>query len=152
MSKAPGTISIDCTCDETFTADVGELDYNEIATIAHDCGAKIYVGSVIDRDAELVDVFAPPTKLAYVFVDASEVPEVFINVNSGDMTCRAHAGMSLSAALEAKPRARKFRTPFGDYARATALDVASWRLSNVSNGMDIAFECETCASQKRRAA
>jgi hypothetical protein len=152
MSKAAGTISIDCKCDETFAAKVGKLDYNDIATVTHDCGTKIYVGSVIDREAELVDVFAPPTKLAYVLVDASEVPEVFINVNAGDMTCRAHAGMSLSAALDSKPRARKFRTPFGDYARATELDLASWRLGNVSNGMDIAFDCETCASQKRRAA
>jgi hypothetical protein len=152
MSKAASTISIDCKCDETFAANVGKLDYNEILTVTHDCGAKIYVGNVIDHAAELVDVFAPPTKIAYVFVDASEVPEVFINVNAGDMTCRAHAGMSLSAALESKPRARKFRTPFGDYARATALDVASWRLGDMSSGMDIAFDCETCASQKRRAA
>jgi hypothetical protein len=152
MSKATSTMSIDCKCDETFIVVGVKLDYNEIMTVTHECGAKIYVGSVIDYNAELVDVFAPPLKLAYALVDKSEVPEVFINVHAGDMTCRKHAGMSLSGAVDAKPRAKKYSTPFGDYVRATELDVASWRMGNIASDMDLEFDCETCASQKRRAA
>lgn len=152
MSKATDQISIACKCDATFIVDDVQLDYNEIMTVTHDCGAKIYVGSVIDHNAELVDVFAPPRKLAYALVDKSEVPEVFINVHAGDMTCRKHAGSSLSAAVDAKPRAKKYATPFGDYARATELDVASWHMGNIASDMDVEFDCETCASQKRRAA
>lgn len=141
-------ITVECKCGEQWVECTGELDYNEIVTITHDCGAKIYVGSVIDYEAELVDVFAPPLKLAYALVDKSEVPEVFINIHGGDMTCRKHAGMSLDSAIATRPRAKKWATPFGEYVRATELDVASWRMS----GIDSEFDCETCGSQKRRAA
>jgi hypothetical protein len=75
MSKATSTMSIDCKCDETFIVVGVKLDYNEIMTVTHECGAKIYVGSVIDYNAELVDVFAPPLKLAYASLTSLKCPK-----------------------------------------------------------------------------
>jgi hypothetical protein len=139
-------ISIECTCEETFIQLTGQLAHDETMIVTHDCGQQIHIASIIDYSAELTDIYSPARKLAYAIVDDNDVPDLLINIHGGEVTCRDHAGSQLSAALSAKPRAKKWSTSFGDYVRATAADVAAWRME------DLAIDCETCASQKRRAA
>lgn len=128
-------LTISCKCGDDYGF-ASALRPGDMARVTHECGATAYVASAKEWEDW--------SGLRYVFVD--EVPDVYVNQHGGEILCRDHAGSSLLAAMEAKPRAKGWDTPFGRFVRATEDDVAEFLTS------ELEFDCEECKMRRRRAA
>lgn len=58
--------------------------------------------------------------------------------DNGSICCDDHAGAYLTAAMEARPRAKAHRTPLGTWEQLTTLEVTFMR---ADFGVEL---CETC--------
>ncbi len=51
---------------------------------------------------------------------------LYANEHSGSICCLKHVGMYAQTAIAARPKARRWHTPLGDWTRWTAADEADW--------------------------
>lgn len=131
------TVTIQC-CGDASTFDGAQLNDGEMASLTcNDCGVVHYVAKVVDYSKDPVDL-APVMKVATTTVSKDEVPALLVNLHGGEVLCAGHAGSQLTSAMKARPRAKRWDTSFGTYARVTVTDVAEWKMAGLT------MECETC--------